>query len=207
MARAKTMFASSVCCSDRFSELSFEAQALYYRLNLEADGVGALNNVKTVMRAAGFAETALDELMRAGFVLEITDPLDPFLLIADFWINNNLDKTNIRKSEHIETVLSKCCFQSERVKRYRLVKGDSDCEQSGFSLGSVLFQTGNSPEKKRKERNRKEPKRMETAISAPTPCPDCGRPCAAVAEGSHLHGECPAHGDFFIDLETGELHG
>ena len=204
MTRSKTMFASSVCCSDKFVALSFEAQALYYRLNLEADGIGALNNIRSIMRAAGFGEGALSELLDGGYLLHLESGFDDVYLVADFWCHNRIDKHNVGRSEHKEIVLSKCAFQSERIKRYVLVNSGSGCVQSGFSLGSVLNPTLNQPNLTSKPAaNPNEIQTAERSPSSSAPCPECGSRCLLSEEGCSLRGWCQLHGDFFID-ENGE---
>ena len=54
MARTKTCIGSDVVRSDAFLSLSHEAQALYFQLNLEADGYGVVTSAAMLMRGCGF---------------------------------------------------------------------------------------------------------------------------------------------------------
>ena len=69
MAAEKRMISRAVITSDEFLELSFEAQALYFQLTIEADNFGFVAGVNRIVRGAGAKIEALNELERSFFVL------------------------------------------------------------------------------------------------------------------------------------------
>lgn len=53
MARTKTMLSCEVCGSDKFLDLTFEAQALYFHILMNADGMGAFDAARSLLRQVG----------------------------------------------------------------------------------------------------------------------------------------------------------
>lgn len=100
MSKNKACFSRDVCCSDRFAELSFEAQALYLRLGFEVDGLGALDATRTVAASIGAPPEALDELRGAGYLLDASDGVDSATFVAHHLVNNKIDRANMGKSGH-----------------------------------------------------------------------------------------------------------
>ena len=64
MARTKTMLSCEVCGSDKFLDLTFEAQALYFHILMNADGMGAFDAARSLLRQVGSGQGALDEPCR-----------------------------------------------------------------------------------------------------------------------------------------------
>ena len=64
----RRMFSKSVVESDTFSEMPLTTQALYFRLGLQADDDGCINNVKAVQRGIGAREDDLKLLLAKGFL-------------------------------------------------------------------------------------------------------------------------------------------
>ncbi len=127
MARVRTCFASSVCCSDGFSDLSAMAQALYYRLGFEADSDGAIDNVRSVMRSMRASEKDLEALIDGQYLIQIDD----VLFIKHWWVNNKQDKINYRPGRY-QNELKKLSSDSS-TREYV----SSDLHQSDISLTSV----------------------------------------------------------------------
>lgn len=92
------MLAASVCGSDGFLELSFEAQALYVQLCLNADGSGVVDCRKKVARYMGASEGAYVELVDAGFVLPMAD--GSLCVVADWWVCNSFDRYHYYPGGH-----------------------------------------------------------------------------------------------------------
>lgn len=192
MARAKTCFASSVCCSDSFADLSAEAQALYYRLGFEADSDGAVGNVRQVVRMGGFGPESVDELVAAGLLIEILD----VHVVAHWWVNNNRDRCNYRPGDH-QDAMGRLELGENRV--YRLVTASQSntslieaCEQSDVSLQYKGLE-GNQTEGNGMESNpRKENPSEDAHAYARVRCPQCGTECAGAVEGGAVIGWCPS---------------
>lgn len=191
MARAKTCFASSVCCSDSFADLSHSAQALYLQLGFEADSDGAIGNVRRVMRMGGFGAEAVAELVAAGLLIEVLD----VHVVAHWWVNNNRDRCNYRPGDHQDAMAS---LELGENRVYRLVT-DSQTENS---LTEGCYQSNGSLQYKRIEENEIEgnqteanPKEENPRENAPAResarCPRCGEECAAVNEFGAVRGWCP----------------
>lgn len=203
MARKKTCFASSVCCSDAFANLSFPAQALYYRLGFEADADGALVNARQISRLLGVGADALAELVENGFLIE----LPPIHVIADWWVNNNRDSCNYREGDHHALIYDALCLNGGR--RYCLVREpnsdsglQSVCNQSDCSL-QYNGNERDGMEENAKEVNHKEPNENESAPpSLYARCPQCGMVVLAYKnpDGS-IQGFCKQDGDFCIPAE------
>ena len=65
------MIGTSVFESDAFLDLSIPAKALYPFIILNADDNGLLNNMKALFRTFNVQETALTQLLKAGFILDL----------------------------------------------------------------------------------------------------------------------------------------
>lgn len=88
MSRAKSMISSAVFLDDAFLELSFEAQAFYTHLSVQADNDGVVDGIKRIMRGFGCSDEAYQELVDAGYIQAIGNAV----VIIHYWVNNNHDK-------------------------------------------------------------------------------------------------------------------
>lgn len=79
------MIHRSVVCSDEYTELSYEAQALYIQLTIEADSFGFVGGIKKIMRSIGVGPDALEELVKARFVLRF----DSGVFVIRHWMVGN----------------------------------------------------------------------------------------------------------------------
>lgn len=79
------MIHRSVVCSDEYTELSYEAQALYIQLTIEADSFGFVGGIKKIMRSIGVKSDALEELVKARFVLRF----DSGVFVIRHWMVGN----------------------------------------------------------------------------------------------------------------------
>lgn len=89
------MIHRSVICSDKFTDLSFEAQALYFQLTIEADNFGFVGGAKKIMRSIGTNENALTELEGANFVIRF----DSGVFVIRHWMVGNGAFKNDRSYE------------------------------------------------------------------------------------------------------------
>ena len=94
MAKLKTMVSAEICQRDDFIDMSFEAQALYLQLNLSADNYGVVSSVKQVLRGGGFNNDSLQELLDAGFVIELEGNKVRVAVVTHWWDMNRLDRKN-----------------------------------------------------------------------------------------------------------------
>ena len=89
------MIHRSVVCSDEYIDLSFEAQALYIQLTIEADNFGFVGGVKKIMRSIGVTENTITELTKARFVI----PFDSGVFVIRHWMLGNGTFKNDRTYE------------------------------------------------------------------------------------------------------------
>lgn len=125
------MISSEVYRSDSFTDMGFEAQALYAQLCFEADGIGAVDGVRGIMRMLGVGEPAFDELVDRGFVLIVDDPCGPVPFIADWFVNNNLNNRDMNAGKHAWLAIGELAFMNKNNRRYVVVG------ESGMGNGHV----------------------------------------------------------------------
>ena len=65
----RRMFNARLLSSDRFLDLSAEAQVLYFHLGLHADDDGFLTRARAICRMIGVGADSLEELVSRGFLL------------------------------------------------------------------------------------------------------------------------------------------
>lgn len=202
--RSKAMLSTEFCSSDAFLDLTFEAQALYVQLNCQADGIGAVDGVRRIMRGCGASQSAFDELADAGLVVQCQGEGDEAWFILDFWVHNRHDRCNFAPGRHYELACTSFEEVEECTGRYRfrsVTEASSlkpDCAQS-------LMETNGSKQTEA-EANSKEPNGTESkgiegegaegGTSLTAPCPECGQVCAVAKEGHGQHLWCPDCGDF-----------
>lgn len=176
MSRAKVMISSAVYLDDRFLDLSFEAQALYTHLNVQADNDGVVDGVKRALRGFGCDTKAYNELIDAGYLC----PLDNTVVILHYWVNNNRD-SKYGHGQHYERLKSR--FEFDRETRTYMPK-----EQPTEDAGEHSANSGRTPAPNIKECNAIEPNVTEEKESNQnqnnsTPgrvtCPECGEPAFA----------------------------
>ena len=210
--RAKAMLSTEFCSSDAFLELSLESQLLYIHLNLQADGIGAVDSVKRIMRGCGISQSAFDELVEAGLLTFLKNSDDAAWFILDFWVHNNHDKCNFSPGRHFE-LANEFFAEVEACRgRYQFLakqQTETSLETDGNkSLIEEKRNEGNESEKKliESESNPNEEKLTEGGLGETVypqaPCPNCGQVCLVANEGMYRHIYCPDCGDF-IDYGQG----
>lgn len=198
MSRKRACFASSVCCSDAFSDLSAEAQALYLQLGFCADADGAVDGIRKAVRASGFGTEALGELYGAGFLLDA----DGVPFVAHWHVNNRIDRLNYRPGDHANLVGTVVYLGEDRV--YRLSGGyqADDSLMSDANISKSKLTEEKASEINPSQSNESEGKAHATLTA---PCPSCGIQCAAYVDPlKQIISRCPEHGDFII-TEDGEV--
>ena len=191
----RRMFARTVTESDGFLDLSKDAQLLWFHLGLIADDDGFLNGTRRVMRLCGINESALSELVNAGFLLEFDSGV---FLIRD-WHTNNL----LRGDRYHETIFQheKSLVSLDESKRYTWLPNGcqvvtADKESTDKESLDQVRQVETSQEKKRQDQTREEEFEEKPSPYTQVPCPNCGQVCTAVNEGTYAHLYCPDCGDY-----------
>ena len=65
----RRMFSRKIINSDRFTELPFSAQTLYFHLGMEADDDGLLNNANRIRRVICAGEADVQLLEKNGYII------------------------------------------------------------------------------------------------------------------------------------------
>lgn len=197
----RRMFARTVTESDTFVDLSKDAQLLWFHLGLIADDDGFLNGTRRVMRLCGIDESALSELVNAGFLLEFDSGV---FLIRDWLINNQ-----IRGDRYRETTFKneKSQVSLDESKRYTWLPNGCQVVASvkdrlGEESLDQVSQVETSQEKESQEQTREEEFEEKPSPYTQAPCPNCGQVCLVANEGMYRHLYCPDCGDF-IDYGQG----
>lgn len=121
----KRMFSRDVVGSDGFADMSFEAQALYVHLSMDADDWGFVGAPKRVQRSIGSRPEALRELEKAGFVHVFESGV---MAIMDWWQNNTITESR-RKATQYEEELAQLTVTD--CGSYQLVcEPQANCMQS-----------------------------------------------------------------------------
>lgn len=163
----RRMIHRAVICSDEFIEMSYEAQALFFQLQIEADGYGLLSSVKKILRTIGVKESALQELIGAGFVLSFGNGV----IALTHW-----NVANSRKNDRTEKTyfpLEKALLIEDENKVYHLP------ESNGIQTESIGFQRNPMPVQNSVAQNREKENRVaqssveeESARGGETPSPE-----------------------------------
>lgn len=95
----KRMFSSSLVDSDEFNSMSLSAQALYFRLALEADDEGFVDKPKSIMRKIGANEDDLRILLMKRYVLGFPSGI---IVIKHWLLHNYIRGDRIRETKYIE---------------------------------------------------------------------------------------------------------
>ncbi len=143
MAKSKTLIAYSVYRSDAFLGLSTDARALYTHLCFECDGMGCIeSSPASACRIVGVARDAYEELVSAGFVLELEQSGETVPVLAHHWVNNKRDSKNFCRGRWANLLAEKLVFQSSDNKRYAPRAAAPD----GVPLDSILPLAAPSPD-------------------------------------------------------------
>ena len=92
----RRMFNARLLSSDRFLDLSAEAQVLYFHLGLHADDDGFLTRARAICRMIGVGADSLEELVSRGFLLAF----ESGACVLRHWRQHN----SIRKDRYTPTV-------------------------------------------------------------------------------------------------------
>lgn len=121
--------------NESFLNLSFEAQALYFELNLLCDPIGVITGPRRILCYLGMHAEAFNELLSIGLIYRLDVDTDLFL-IRDFWLSNSVDKTNQKSSEYVSDVDEEFVFYSRNFKRY---VPKEEANENSISVRETLF--------------------------------------------------------------------
>ncbi len=168
----RRMIHKDVICSDAFIDLSFEAQALFFQLQIEADEFGFVSAPKKVMRTIGAGVDALNEIIDSGFAYRF----DSGVIVLRHW-----NVANSRKNDRTHTT----AFQNE----LHMLKQDDN--NVYWLLESNGIQRNPMESQRRLDENSKEEERGEGEEHGFTP-PTLEELKAFAAENGYTEAELPA---------------
>ena len=162
----KRCFSKAVIDTDAFYDLSPIAQLLYFHLELNTDDWGVISSPRKLMRLIGAADSDLEALIAAGFILRLESGA---VVVTHFNVHNTLRRNRIRLTTYCDE-LEKLTIDDAGLYRLR-----SDGELSAVCQTIDSSASGNGMPKRR-EGKRTEQKRIEgnstednTVADAPPP--------------------------------------
>lgn len=110
MTKSSILLTSDICRSDKFLELSFDAQSLYLQACFECDSYGLFINPKTLLRTTGNSNKSLDELTENGFLISVEHEQSLYFVVRNWWQMNKLDRTKFNNPPLVE-VMNLCTIR------------------------------------------------------------------------------------------------
>lgn len=95
----RRMFSKTVVDSDAFSEMPLTTQALYFRLGMQADDDGFVNNPKLIQRMIGASEDDLKLLLAKGFLIAFESGV---VVVTHWRIHNYIQKDRYKNTVYQE---------------------------------------------------------------------------------------------------------
>ena len=91
----RRMFSKEIIDSDKFYDMSKEAQLLYFYLGMAGDDDGFVGNPKKIMKSLDIGGDALEELINNGFLIRF----DTGVIVITHWpIHNYIQKDRYNKT-------------------------------------------------------------------------------------------------------------
>lgn len=115
------MFSMQIVDTDAFTDMSNDAQLLYFRLCLAADDDGFVANPRRVMRSYGFSEDCMKLLIAKKFTLVMKHGENAVLLIKHWKMHNTIQRDRYKPSPYHE--LLRFVFL-DKNNAYSLTPGD-----------------------------------------------------------------------------------
>ena len=115
------MFSMQIVDTDAFTDMSNDAQLLYFRLCLAADDDGFVANPRRVMRSYGFSEDCMKLLIAKKFTLVMKHAENAVLLIKHWKMHNTIQRDRYKPSPYHE--LLRFVFL-DKNNAYSLTPGD-----------------------------------------------------------------------------------
>lgn len=154
----RRMLAKSIIFSDDFLNLSGEARLLFFHLSVEPDDDGFTASVRRTMRDAGVTESALQELIDRGYILQFTNGV---ILLAHWKVNNQIRSDRYTPTTYKREVSQVGIDPESQVYRWLPV---------GIPSTGQVSQAQQSPvQEKEKERS---PEKNRGGLEGGNPCPE-----------------------------------
>ena len=153
------MFSTKITESDPFYALGTNAQALYLHLVMLADDDGFVNNAMSAANRIPGGKTALKCLIEKRFLLQF----GAVIVVKHWRIANSLKNDRVKPLSYPD--VAKCIWvKANRSYTDHPVEGCKTLYEvkTGIRLESVWNPSGFPIEENRKERNRKEPKQVDS---------------------------------------------
>lgn len=144
---SRRMFARSITDSDAFLDMSFETQALYFHLCMNADDDGFVNSPKRIARAIGSNADEVELLAKEGYLILFKSGV---ICITHWKTHNYIAPDRYHPSllpEKAQVILDKeskiyrldtDCIQGVYEPVYSM---DTDCIQDGYAGKASLGET------------------------------------------------------------------
>lgn len=114
----KRMFDKTITNNDNFLEMPDSTQNLYFRLSMEADDDGFVDNWKSIMRMTGKKDDDLKLLIAKSFII----PFETGVIVIKHWrINNYLRKDRYRQTKYLK---EKSLLTIQENEEYELKNDD-----------------------------------------------------------------------------------
>ena len=222
MTKSSILLTSDICRSDKFLELSFDAQSLYLQACFECDSYGLFINPKTLLRTTGNSNKSLDELTENGFLISAEHEQSLYFVVRNWWQMNKLDRTKFNNPPLVE-VMNLCTIRGSnefylisKALEMGLIeaeKGKSEGLPNIKMYGSpelVPDQSRSSPEGETNSNvtNSNSNEHNETEINdrrETISCPQCDGEAVFAHFDAVDYFLCPNCGLFRINSETGEI--
>lgn len=138
----KRMFDRDIVSSDQFTEMSSDAQNLYFHLGVQADDEGFITP-KGIMRLISAPEDSLKLLILKRFVI----PFESGVVVITAWNQNNfLDKNRIKPTKHLK---ERALLVLTHDKTYEFNNGLTRVEESRVEEKRISGQSTVSLSKKK----------------------------------------------------------
>lgn len=156
----RRMFNARLLSSDRFLDLSAEAQVLYFHLGLHADDDGFLTRARAICRMIGVGADSLEELVSRGFLLAF----ESGACVLRHWRQHN----SIRKDRYTPTDCRQEFQQLILLEDESYVRKD----QAESVPGIVIMEpVKERPSSEKTEETQNNPSQAETELGKVIPLP------------------------------------
>lgn len=196
MSKSSVLLTAEICRSDKFLDLSFEAQALYLQACFECDSYGLFSNPKTLLRTTGNSNEALGELIKSGFLISVEHDQTLYFVVRNWWQMNKLDRTKFNNPPLVE-VMNLCTINGSNELHLILEASEMGFieVEKGKSEGLPNIKMYGSPELVP----------IQSQNSPVCKCPQCGNDATFYEEGNIRFVDCPQCGVFQLDTYTEEF--
>lgn len=122
----KRMFNVDIATTDKFYNLSMEAQALYFQLGLQADDDGFLDRTRSILMMLGIGKEVLTELVENDYLIDFGNGI---YCITHWRINNNKIRASLYTPTMYQKEYNMLIDESNRPYRLKPLGDASDNEE------------------------------------------------------------------------------